>query len=65
MPSSYIDEQTGKPVIVAESITTHIANAIQTRCDGIEVVHIEDDPRTANIRGLGLWAVVNNGEIKH
>lgn len=64
LPSSYIDEETGKQVIVADSITTPISAAIKEYCDGIETIHIGDDPRTANIRGLGIWAAVNNGEIK-
>lgn len=64
MPSSYIEEDTGKQVVVADSIATHISKAIQEYCDGIVVKYIEDDPRTANIRGIGMWASVNQGEIK-
>lgn len=63
MESSYIDEN-GKKVATSQPMSEYITRALQGICDGVEVVFFGDEPRTANIRGLGMFAALCNGEVQ-
>ena len=43
-------------------MSEYITKALKGICDGVEVVFFGDEPRTANIRGLGMYAAVCDGE---
>ena len=60
--SGYIDDD-GKYVTTSKSMSDYITDALVDICDGIEVIHYGDEPRLANIYGLGKLALLSNGEI--
>ena len=62
LPSSYIGED-GKPVVTSEPMSTYLTEALKDSCHGVEVVHFGDEPRTANVRGLGLYANACSGVV--
>lgn len=62
MASSYIDEN-GQVVKTSEPMSVHITNALNKICPGVGVEFFGDEPRLANIKGLGLAALVKGGEI--
>lgn len=62
MESSYIDKD-GKQVITSKPMSDYITEALHTICQGVDVVSFGDEPRTANIRGLGMYASLCNGEV--
>ncbi len=62
MESSYIDDE-GKKVVTSKPMSEYITLALKNICDGVEVLHFGDEPRTANIRGLGMFAAVCNGVV--
>lgn len=61
MESSYFDES-GKKIVTSQPMSEYITKALKGICDGVEVVFFGDEPRTANIRGLGMYAAVCDGE---
>lgn len=60
--SGYTDDD-GKHVTTSKPMSDYITNALIDICDGIEVIHYGDEPRLANIYGLGKLALLSNGEI--
>lgn len=63
MSSSYIDAE-GKKVETARSITDFIFEEMKKYVNAeLPVEHFGDEPRLANIRGLGLVAATKKGEI--
>lgn len=62
MSSSYIDDE-GKLHETSRPMSDYITNALQDGCDGVEVIYFGDEPRSANIKGLGIIAEGLKGEI--
>lgn len=62
MGSSYIDD-VGKTVPTSQPMSYFITEALRNVCDGIEVINFGDEPRLANIKGLGMIAMKKNGEV--
>lgn len=61
MQSSYVND-TGDVVVTSKPMSHYITESLKEICDTVDVVHIGDEPRTANIRGLGLYAAICDGE---
>lgn len=51
MESQYVDDN-GNVVVTAPPITQYITDRLRKHCEGIEVEQYDDNPRTANIKGL-------------
>lgn len=62
MESSYIDDS-GKRVETTPPMSKFITDMVKTVCSEVQVLHFGDEPRLANIRGLGAVALLKNGEI--
>lgn len=62
MESSYIDAN-GSVVKTSDPMSVHITNALSSVCPDVDVEYFGDEPRLANIKGLGLAAIVKGGEI--
>lgn len=62
MASSYIDND-GKLHETSRPMSDYITDALQNTCDGVEVIYFGDEPRSANIKGLGIIAESLKGEI--
>lgn len=60
--SGYTDDD-GKYITTSKPMSDYITSALNDVCDGIDVIHYGDEPRLANIYGLGKLALLSNGEI--
>ena len=63
MESSYIDAN-GDKKDTSKPMTYYIEEVIKEHCPGVDVIHFGDEPRTANIRGLGMYALLTNGVVE-
>lgn len=63
MDSSYIADD-GQKISTSKPMSEYITQALRSICPNIDVVFFGDEPRTANIRGLGMYAAVCNGEVE-
>lgn len=55
MESSYVNDA-GEQIITSHPMSDYITEALADRCKGINIVYYGDEPRLANINGLGLYA---------
>ena len=62
MGSSYVDDD-GIRKDTSKPMSEYITTALKDICDGIDVEYFGDEPRTANIRGLGMFANLCHGEV--
>lgn len=59
MPGAYTTEN-GEVIKTSESMSYFIAEKLKDICGTIEVVHIDDEPRLANIKGLFIKASLDS-----
>lgn len=62
MSSSYIDDE-GKLHETSRPMSDYITDALQNSCEWVEVLYFGDEPRSANIKGLGIIAQTLKGEV--
>ena len=64
MESSYVDEETGNVIKTSAPMSVYLTDALKEISAGTEIVYYGDEPRLANINGLGTLAFARKGEIK-